>query len=785
MGLSPTELYARFRETGDRAALDQAAVAARTVVDELAVTGDGRLPRALSNLAMILNKLAEITDDDSLTDEAIDISRRALAALAADDPDRPAMASNLGFELLGRFRATNDPAVLDEAIALCRQGVDKSAADDPHLRVFWSNLAVALGLRAESTGDLSAAAAAVDADRAAIAATPDDHPDLARLHSNLQGSLTRHATLAGDPALLAEAITAGEDGLRRTPSGDPQRPGRLMSLANARQQLAQASRSVDELRQAVDLARQAAEAMPGGHRDRPTVLINLSIKLRLLHAAQGNLADLRESVETGREAVGALRGDHPDRVPFQANHGLALFDLYQVTGESRLLDEAARAQRAAAAEAPPGLLRARVNTNLCGVLHALYHRSGRPELLDEAIEAARAAVADAPDGHPQRANALSRLGICLRSAYRRGDAPELLAEAVAVTEQAVDAAFPADRPFLLSNLALIMVPSGARPEPAVLARAAAIAREAVAALPAAHPELAAARATLVSVLLAGPDRPDALAEACDEGERAALTGNASIRVRVRAAQLWGRAAMRAGDRAAGVKAYRTAVDLLAELVPGTLDRNDREFGLGDISGLPGEAAAAALTAGLPASAVELLERSRGVLLGQVAEAGTPPGGRPVVILNAAPTRCDAIVLTGDSADPVWHVDLPGVTEELVMTQANRLLELTGPAADPAPSFAAYRRLRQDALGILGWQWDAVVAPVLDRLRPAAESRLWWSPVGAMAFLPWHAAGHHPARDGRTVLDRVISSYAPTVRALDHARRPLGRILPPVVIGAST
>jgi CHAT domain-containing protein len=56
--------------------------------------------------------------------------------------------------------------------------------------------------------------------------------------------------------------------------------------------------------------------------------------------------------------------------------------------------------------------------------------------------------------------------------------------------------------------------------------------------------------------------------------------------------------------------------------------------------------------------------------------------------------------------------------------------------------------------------------------------VWWSPVGVLAYLPLHAAGHHsdlttsgptPAADPRTALDRVISSYTTTVRSLTYAR----------------
>lgn len=44
----------------------------------------------------------------------------------------------------------------------------------------------------------------------------------------------------------------------------------------------------------------------------------------------------------------------------------------------------------------------------------------------------------------------------------------------------------------------------------------------------------------------------------------------------------------------------------------------------------------------------------------------------------------------------------------------------------------------------------------------------------LSFLPLHAAGHHHTRTHttpQTVMDRAISSYTPTIRALIHARRP--------------
>ena len=56
-------------------------------------------------------------------------------------------------------------------------------------------------------------------------------------------------------------------------------------------------------------------------------------------------------------------------------------------------------------------------------------------------------------------------------------------------------------------------------------------------------------------------------------------------------------------------------------------------------------------------------------------------------------------------------------------------------------------------------------------------RVWWCPTGPLTVLPIHAAGHHPRLRTATtsstdcVLDRVISSYTPTLTALTRASQP--------------
>jgi tetratricopeptide (TPR) repeat protein len=137
---------------------------------------------------------------------------------------------------------------------------------------------------------------------------------------------------------------------------------------------------------------------------------------------------------------------------------------------------------------------------------------------------------------------------------------------------------------------------------------------------------------------------------------------------------------------------------------------------------------------------------------------------PVVVLNASPYRCDALIVRISGVDVV---PLP-VTNEDVLARVNRygdaVNELNRAAQTLAGRQAAENELRQ----VLAWLWDSTAQPVLDALgllgvvANGPWPRVWWSPGGIFSLFPLHAAGRTP-EDG--VMDRVQSSYAPSLRLL--------------------
>lgn len=154
-------------------------------------------------------------------------------------------------------------------------------------------------------------------------------------------------------------------------------------------------------------------------------------------------------------------------------------------------------------------------------------------------------------------------------------------------------------------------------------------------------------------------------------------------------------------------------------------------------------------------------------------------GGPVVILNVSRWRCDALVVTTAGVEVV---KLPDLTLDDVVTQTRAYLDAVSARQDETErgSFHRDADVTRSDDGVdaaldecLGWMWDAFAGPVLNHLEyaplPAGTwPRLWWCPTGPLTLLPIHAAGRHRT-PGAAVLDRVVSSYTPTLRALVAAR----------------
>ncbi|TLQ41971.1 CHAT domain-containing protein [Streptomyces marianii] len=556
---------------------------------------------------------------------------------------------------------------------------------------------------------------------------------------------------------------------------------------------------------------------------------NLSGALLILHQwqdPQDAERTIREAVAAARTAVVVTERSHPDLPVFLSHLCAALMFRYAVTGGARELAAAVTAGRRAVALSPPGHPEQTHRlANLTAAWRLRYRHDSSPRALREAVATARRAVASLAPDHPDEASVLTGCAAALRSAWRAEADRTYLEEALGLLDRAVRSA---------------VSPVGDRVKAArALGRAALEAGEPDRALRS-YESAVDLLAQLAPWRLTRADREFGLGEMeglGSEAAGAALSNGDPARAvelleQARGVMLQqtldmrgdldklGAASTELAEEFEALRNRRDAADhirLREEFDEAYAGRADEASGADSSGGRsspgggphgPGRALRriAAERASMDAEWHALLTRIRALpeledFLGRpaVETLRRQADGGHIIMLAVGRHRGDALVVTPDPCSPVIVIGLPDVTENRVIGRAERLLEGRVPGSPPVTDYAQAKRRMRVLTETLEWQWDRVAGPVLERIGltrsfgpddgPGEWPRIWWCPAGVTAFLPWHASGHHqedPTRGGpaRTVMDRAVSSWTPTIRALAHARRPARTTAPVTGFGAT-
>ncbi|MET9735072.1 CHAT domain-containing protein [Streptomyces sp. NPDC006458] len=809
-------LRSRFDWTRDPADL-RAAVAAY----EEAVTASG--PElagrrdALIGQGLALHSAYRHFGERQDLDAAVATLRAALALPPGDDATRAAHLSFLGQTLDDRYDRLGDSADADGAVAAFEQALVSTPPDRPEWAGYASSLVGVLRVRYDRTGRAEDLARAADLGRAVLTATPPGHPERAGNLSVLGVVLLAGYIRSGDVADLDAAVAHTRAAVEAASPDDQERYRWLSNLGITLRARFERTGDRADLDAAIAAGRGALEACTGSHTERRVVLSALGGALRSRYHQTGSSADLDEAVEVLRAAVRDTPEELPELASELSNLGGALQARYARTFDRADLDEAVDVLQTAVRKSPDGhSAMAMYFSNLGGVLHTRFTLDGEQTDLDAAISALGAAVRRAPAGHTDLAMFSSNLAVALQEQFSR-------TARTADLDAAVDAARTAVRTtpvshtrralylFILGHNLLTRHRVGG--DQADLDEAVTVHVEAVG-IESAPPSVRIEAARAAADLLASP-RP---AEAADLLEAAVrLMPRVAPRQLSRADQQYGIGGLAglAADAAAlalsapgagpGERAER-ALGLLeagrAVLLSQALDTrsdlsdlNERHPGLAsrfthlrDMLDPPAHDIAPQADADrgrLADEFTELLEEIRA--LDGFASFALPPKGEdllreahagPVAVFNVSTYGSHALLVTADGVVPL---ELPSLAPASVSEQTTLFQQALGTAADPAVTFAERQAAQARLNGVLEWLWDAATGPVLDTLgitgaHPSANSawpRVWWVPGGQLAMLPLHAAGHRTDPPGdvpRTVLDRVVSSYVPTVRALHHARR---------------
>ncbi|TYB45527.1 CHAT domain-containing protein [Actinomadura chibensis] len=425
------------------------------------------------------------------------------------------------------------------------------------------------------------------------------------------------------------------------------------------------------------------------------LLTALLLRYRLL----GQRRDLDSALETGRRLLASRPPEDAARNGYAIQYATALHVAYTATGDLDMIDESIRILREAAGTASPAV-RPLVLAELAVALDERVLALDDVDALRESIGLHRRAVAETPtedyqsvlrralvpifspftrprtrkalreavgvalvNSHhlPQR---LSNLGLALVLLYGVDEDPALLTEAVEVMRRAlrVMPAGHTQRPLVEARLAdALLVKQDAEGGDALLDEAEPLLRRSLDGLAEGHPQRAEFRYLLGTSARRRFDATGDVAQrerAIEQWRQAAHAPAAPAWVRGGSAEAWGHLAAESGDWESALEAFSLAVETLPQRASRALSRPERERALTRPKGLAADAAAAALSAGRPDRAVELLEQGRGVLLGQTLDTRSDLGR----LTAEHPETAAEFVRIRDALD---RPDLGGAPDEII------------------------------------------------------------------------------------------------------------------------
>lgn len=812
----------------------------RRAVAEATTSEDAAI--AHFNLAAALEGLHDITPDEGLLEEAIEHMRDGLGLLGIDHCDHPGYTANLVALLRRLSRESGNPDHVKEAVCLGRKALKRIPDDDSDRPLILTNTASAILETVKSDSDLGLIDEALSMYREAINIAPEGSQDQGVAMVNLVSACRDANELNPDSALLDEALTQGNKALELFSHPDLYRAAALTAVGNAQRDRYRETGSLNDLDEALKHTEEALALTPKQHPEQAARLTNLAVLLSDDFEERADRSQLDHAIELYRQAL-SLPEPVASRVSERRNDlALALRDRYRDTENSQDLDEAIDlAQQAAAASAIDELTYAGYVNNLANALSERYERDHKPADLTEAINWFNEALVVSKNRPTEASGYETNIGIALAARAQDTGSMDDMDQALLHMGRSIDllpTSHP-DRAYRISNLSdayrqrSLMFQEGGHHNLALEDAKSAVttAQEAVAAAGSSDARLLPALSNLAQSLrwlehlVPGVSQSQKTLEA---QRQAALLEGITPAEKFGQSARWARDAEAIGDYEEAFKAFKRAVSLTTQVAWIGLTLRERRKLLTDMQEVLEHAVAHAANQrrleafawadhvrsvlwrqGLQArslaekrgdeqwaslsgfiSNVETDRRRSNMRpdeqlrlrahegeaeLGQTvpdpyAYQGLGADG-PIVLLAPGEEKSLALILKGDAEPLLIH--LPKASKGQLREQVEKL------QAKITDNECTYGSESDAIFDCLGWLWENVTAPILERITTAEERpHVWWSPLGEFALLPVHAAGIHPRRKPQinqrkndpskwpNMHERVISSYLPTILLVD-------------------
>ncbi|KAK7464106.1 hypothetical protein VKT23_006268 [Stygiomarasmius scandens] len=681
---------------------------------DLVPDGHANKPAWLNGLGIAHTSRFEHLGDLSDNNKAIVANQKAVDLTPNGHADKPSWLSNLGVALMCRFEHLNEFEYLENAIMVTQQAADLTPDGHAKKPAWFNNLGNALIYQFEHLGKLIDIEKAINLKQKAIDLTPDGHVNKSSWLNNLGKAFLRRFEHLGELTDLEKAISAMKRAIDLTPDDHINKPAWLNNLGKA----------INANQRAVDLT-------PDGNTDKPSWLGNLGIALMRQFEHLGQLEDIEKAINVNEKAVDLISDSHIHKSIWLNSLGIAFQSRFEQLGE--LTD------------------------------------------IEKAISANQKAVDLTPDGHAHRVIWLKNLGNAfysqfdhLRDQYSHDHACSAYQSASLQLSSPPSHQLKAILWASLSSSPVLAMDAYVRifeliPRVAWLGQTVIHRYQA---LPAIGWAVNTAVATAISV---GNLRQ--AVEWLEEGRNV----------------VWGqilqlRSPLDDLHQQHPEIAEELEISQALETAGTSMEHSPLNIGLETNRTVEQEAQNHHNMATQYEGLIQKIRACEGfanfLKPKTLSELTVAAAHGPIVIVNVAESRCDALVLS--SSEDIIHVPLPAFSQEQAdelqlqvlsfldskRVRKSRNGERVMYSIRPDPNY------KDDFKSVLASLWHNIVQPILTRIESMLCKdlipHLTWCTTGALAFLPIHAAGIYGSPDtsnDKNISDFVASSYTTTVTAM--------------------
>lgn len=707
------------------------------------------------NLVIWLETLAELCDERfgnegelGILEEVVHLRRQIIAKMDVDDPFKPERQSKLAAALAQIYTWTGNLEEIQEAIDVEIEALDATSKSDPERFIRIGNITARLYSKYLQTGDLDSLETCIQLGRYFLKEAPEDHEHRPAHQDNLSVYLGYKYDMLGNLDDLEEAIQTGREAVAALPADNsvsdwPVTLGNLATNLSARYRTTGA---LNDLEEAITLKRRVLVAKTDGVN-----LHNLTVGLLTRYDRLEDLADVEEAIDLSKRAVGLTKDDDMNMPIFLNDIVGGLSRRFSKLKQTQDLDDGIRLGRQAIAAGGGNYVeRSTCYKTVSNLLRLKFKTTRELTDLDESIKLMKEGKAITQDDDPHSGFYSARLGGMYMDRFSFTEEKEDLANSISAYKFAVNQ--PTGYIQQRITAAASAMPLCATNEELAYE----IGQEAVRLVP-----LLSGRSLETS------DKQWLMSQAVGLASNTAAAALWTGRTPLHALSLL---EMGRGVLMASLEDMRTDIVDLKEQHPELADefirlRSELDTRVGSSPGMiDGENVDTLNTrghrrhdAGKAFDALVLRIRQQSgfeAFLGPLGERDIQSAAErgPVVVLNVSNICCDAILV------------------ERHRVQALRL----GVSDDEIADMAMVSHLGSS--DVLEWLWVNITGPVLDALgiiRPPADDgwpHVWWIPTGPLRKFPFHASGLHKQLDGQTVMDRAVSSYSPSIKALIQGRR---------------